>query len=345
MQPPSAKWGLGSGTCFAVDQKGHNGGMRAWHLLWLLAFAITVVASARCEEPLIVTVCQLKSDPPNFNHRLIQVSGFVSHAFEDFTIFDPNCPSWPGIWLEYGGKAKSGTMYCCGVSANRSRSRDLVVDNVLVPLVNDEQFKKFDKAIQPPFRSGAQGAVIHATLIGKFFAGHQMKFSHGDWGGFGHMGCCTLLAIQQVASADTQNRMDLDYGASPDQPDIGKTGCGYTDFLPLEITAAELNWQREADDGKHDFAFDDPQRVASDTLEAVGKIDIPTLTEMKLVREAQGRKIFEYKPVGSPESYMVVVSRPYLISFYARNPDRVAWVAVAAYKSSCEDDNAVERIK
>lgn len=187
--------------------------------------------------------------------------------------------------------------------------------------------------------------MIHATLVGRFFAGERLALFNGKrWGGYGHMGCCTLLAIQQVLLADTQNRSDLDYGAWPDQPDIGKKGCGYQDLLPLEQTATEIQWQHEADDGRHNFAFNDPQRVASDTLATAAHIPVPS-TDVKLKRETQGRKIFEYKPSGKAESYMVVVSRPYLMSFYSRDSNRVAWVGIAAYKSSCRGSNAMTRIK
>lgn len=82
------------------------------------------------EQPTNVTVCQLKSDPPAYNHKLVEVTGFVSHDFEDFTLFDPTCPSWPAVWLECGGKAKSGTMYCCGVTADRNRPQQMVVENI-----------------------------------------------------------------------------------------------------------------------------------------------------------------------------------------------------------------------
>jgi hypothetical protein len=73
------------------------------------------------EQPEKVTVCQLKNAPPAYNHKLIEVTAFVSHDFEDFTVFDPACPSWPDVWLEYGGTSKSGTMYCCGVTDDRLR--------------------------------------------------------------------------------------------------------------------------------------------------------------------------------------------------------------------------------
>jgi hypothetical protein len=98
---------------------------KAKFTLTVLAFVVTFVAIAACDEqPEKLTVCQLKNDPAAYNHKLVEVTGFVSHGFEDFTIFDPTCPSWPAVWLEYGGKAKSGMMYCCGVTADRHAPRN-----------------------------------------------------------------------------------------------------------------------------------------------------------------------------------------------------------------------------
>lgn len=44
-------------------------------------------------------------------------------------------------------------------------------------------------------------------------------------------------------------------------------------------------------------------------------------------------------------AYMVVVSRPYWLSYYAKDRKRVAWVVLAAYESSCGGPNAVQQIK
>src|ERR1035438_6922393 len=82
----------------------------------------------RCEEPEKVSACQIKGDPPAYNHKLVEVEAFLSQGFEDFTLFDPTCPNYPDIWLEYGGTARSGTMYCCGGSNERHRSQELVVE-------------------------------------------------------------------------------------------------------------------------------------------------------------------------------------------------------------------------
>ena len=62
----------------------------------------------KASEPLNVSVCELKKDPGFYNHKLIEVTGFVSQGFENFTLFDPTCSDWPDTWLEYGGTRPRG---------------------------------------------------------------------------------------------------------------------------------------------------------------------------------------------------------------------------------------------
>jgi hypothetical protein len=314
-------------------------------LLGCLLLNIVDVAFSQ-EQPTSATVCQLKNDPPAYNHKLVEVTAFVSHAFEDFTLFDPTCSSWPEVWLEYGGKTKSGTMYCCGVTADRHRPEEMRVEDIPIPLTDNEQFRRFDKLIQPPFKSGRNGAVVHATIVGRFFSGRQIKYPKRTfWGGYGHMGCCSLLAIQEIRSVDGEDRDDLDYGASADQPDIDKTGCGYRSLTPLDPTADLIKAQQDADLGANDWVFDDPRRVASNALARYSKTEESAIEGLKETRKTQGRYVYEWTPAGKAETYMVVVSRPYLLSFYARDPKRVAWVVTAAYLSSCGKNNSVTRIK
>jgi len=42
---------------------------------------------------------------------------------------------------------------------------------------------------------------------------------------------------------------------------------------------------------------------------------------------------------------MVVVSRPYLLSFYAHDPRRVAWVVASADKTFCESEKPANHTK
>ena len=64
-------------------------------------------------------------------------------------------------------------------------------------------------------------------------------------------------------------------------------------------------------------------------------IDEKSITEIKQTRKAQGRVVYEWRARGKRTNYMILVSRPYWLSFYAKDAKRIAWVAIAAYESSC----------
>jgi hypothetical protein len=302
--------------------------------LWTLVLVFVVSAYSFCETPEKVTACKLKNDPAAFNHKLVEVEGFISHAFEDFTFFDPNCPYSPMIWLEYGGKASSGTMYCCGVSNARSRPKELAVDGVPISLIDDERFRQLDKLIHDE-----ADTVVHATLVGRFFAGKREKYANGksgNWGGYGHMGCCSLLAIQQVVSVDPHDRDDLDYRVRPDEPAVEGMECRtFLDRRFVPSARATFDIQHRAEAGENVWVFDDPRNVATSVFAEslrINEKEITGLTETK----SRGRVAFQWHPPGKTEEYMVVVSRPYWLSFYAADGTRVAWVVISAYEA-CGD--------
>jgi hypothetical protein len=312
-------------------------------LVSVLGIGICLSATCRSEEPQKVSVCQLENDPAAYNHKLVEVEALVSHDFEDFTLFDPIChSSWPAVWLEYGGKFKSDTVYCCGPTNGRARRKELTIGKIPIPLVDDDQFRLFDKQIQPPFRSGKFGSIVHATIVGRFFAGEKSKYPNGKefWGGYGHMGCCTLLAIQEIKWVDPQNRDDLDYGASYDNPDFDRVGCNTEELQSWDIENGVIHDQQQADRGEREWSFDDPQRVASDGLAKLAKIDAPIPLALTKKRESQGRIVFEWRKTPDSLPMTVVVSRPYVLSFFAKDPNRVAWVVAAAYRLSCGSDSS-----
>lgn len=278
-----------------------------------------------------VTACQLKSDPAKYNHRVVEVTGFVSHGFEDFALDDPTCASRNNIWLDYGGTKESDTMYCCGVTPGQTRPQQVSVENISIPLVDDVHFQEFDRII----RSRAD-TVMHATIVGRFFSGQETKYATGTfWSGYGHMGCCSLLMIQQVLAVDARTRNDLDYGASADQPNIDKAGGCYSFLRDDGQSPGSIDLQRSAESGDRAWAFDNPERVAAESLARFLKIDESEIKGMRQTRRAQGRFVYEGKPKQGKVSYMIVVSRPYWLSFYAQDPNRVTWVVMAAYRLGC----------
>lgn len=286
--------------------------------------------AAQAERPEEVTICQLKSGPGKYNRKLVKVTAFLSHGFEDSVIFDPSCESRFGIWYEYGGTNVTGTMYCCGVTAARTRPEQVKVEGISIPLSTDQNFQTMDRLLH-----STSDTIVHGTVTGRFFSGSKATAADGRewWSGYGHMGCCSLLMIQQVNNVDPHDRKDLDYRASADQPNMVDDGCGYQYLMELDPWESIIAAQKEADAGKSTLAFEDPERVATEKLANLLKKK-PSSVRMVLKHKAQGRMIFEWKVRRERATYMVVVSRPYQLSFHAKT-GQVAWVPIAAYRSSC----------
>jgi hypothetical protein len=280
-------------------------------------------------EPDEVSICQLLKDPGKYNQKLVKVTAFLSHGFEDSVIYDSACESRFGVWYEYGGKNATGTMYCCGVTAARERPEPITVENIPISLSVDENFQKLDQLLHQP-----AGTIVHATVIGRFFSGEKSATANGEerWEGYGHMGCCSLLMIQQVVQVDPRDRSNLDYGASADQPDPEKFGCGnYRILRDIGSFKTLLDSQRAADEGVNSWAFDDPLRVAVEVLTKLTGKERSSITGVQLKRQAQGRIVYTWRPNVNKPTYMVVISRPYELSFHAKT-DRVAWTPIAAYR-------------
>jgi hypothetical protein len=56
-------------------------------VLLLLGLAVIPV---HAETP--VTLCDLITDPAAYDRKVVAIAAFVSHGFEDFTLFDHTCP-------------------------------------------------------------------------------------------------------------------------------------------------------------------------------------------------------------------------------------------------------------
>jgi len=302
--------------------------------LGILAICFWFPNAALCETPEKVTVCQLKADPPAYNQKLVEVAGFVTQGFEDFGIDDPTCPTWPYVWLEMGGKVRAGTMYCCGVSPARSRPEELEVEGITIPLVEDDHFREFDRLIHIP-----PDSMVQATILGRFFAGRKDRLVHPDtWGGYGHLGCCSLLAIQQILSVASHDRVDLDYRASAEQPtEREMSKCGeLQDLLPRLPYAETMAAQKAAEESRNNRLFEDPRRVAAAFLSKTTGVEVSSLSGMREEGKAQGRVIYKWRQPQPRTTYVVVVSRPYWLTFYARDASRIAWVVIAAYRLPCK---------
>ena len=298
---------------------------RVSSVLGVVALLSCFVPAAWSEDAAKVTVCQLREDPEKYNHRLVEVTALVTYGFEDFSVADPTCSSWLDIWLQYGGTF---------VSPDRQRQEQFSLEDVPVPLVDDRNLREFYR-----LTARASDSVTRATIVGRFFAGRQGMFhnNRSKWAGYGHLGCCSLLAIVQVLSVDSsgEDRTDLDYRAFADSPKIDKAGCSIRDLLDIAPFKEEVDAQLQFETENMYWELSNPMRVGQNALARALKMRDAALIKLKQSDLAQGRFVYEWRPKGSPERYTVVVSRPYLLTFYSKDPNKIPWVAIAVFKSFC----------
>jgi hypothetical protein len=129
--------------------------MASKHMIILAAFVLSGcqaqppgarAASEQTEKPTRASICQLTKDPAAYDHRLIAVEGELSIGNEEFSLYakDSSCGS---VWLDIGGKAVSGTIYCCGGNQGYSRSDTMTVEGVEIALSDDAETKSAIKRI------------------------------------------------------------------------------------------------------------------------------------------------------------------------------------------------------
>ena len=301
--------------------------MRALGILALLLASANAAADALPR----VALCDLLTDRATYNHQLIEVSGFVSHGFEDFTLFDPRCESDASpIWLEYGGTLSSGTIYCCGVDGKRTRSAPLVVEGIPIGLARDETLKKFDALLQ-----ANPDTLVRATIRGHFFSGQKQQWPRGTvWAGYGHFGVHSLLAIEQVVAVEPHDLPNIDYRSVSDQPSLGDEVCFIRPIGDTDHPAA-IQQQRQAESGAEGWRFRDHHRVALEALAAV--IERPI--RLETVKQMAGRVVYRAAAPSSRNRYRVVVSRPYWLTSTAARRGRIAWVSIAVFEYGCDEKN------
>jgi hypothetical protein len=234
----------------------------------------------------------------------------------------------------YGGKTESDTVYCCpGEAGGATRSKTLTVEGIEIPLVSDIVFQRFTDLLKKE-----PDTTVRITVEGKFFSGEKQTINGStSWSGFGHLGCCSLFAIQRVDAFEPHTRSDLDYTAEAGWYE--KEGCkwrGLQDVRHVSISdsdgAAEqaIGEQKLAESGARVWAFSDPERVAIESPKPFYKEKSPIL---RSVKKTPVRQVFRWR--NKKRSVVVVVTRPYWLSFYASGHS-VVWVSTMIKEADCD---------
>jgi hypothetical protein len=173
----------------------------------LVGLTLLVAKTSFAESPLVVSACDLMNDPTKYSEQVVRVRAGVSMGYEDFTLVASDCPQGTRpIWLAYGGDEPTPITSTVN-DQDRVPGSVLKVNGRPVTLERNAALELFKKrlAAQRIGRSDDLGCrdcplyEVTATLTGVFFAVPP----HRD-GGYGHLGCCHLLAIQQIADVDAQ---------------------------------------------------------------------------------------------------------------------------------------------
>jgi hypothetical protein len=305
-------------------------------LVAALLWARSGGSSENATQPLRrATFCELAAGPAAYNHQLLQMTVFLTHGFENFQLADPNCAASTqhfSIWVMYGGKTESNTAYCCpGETGGEKRSEPLTVEGIQIPLVDDSIFRRFMSILNKE-----SDTTVRVTVTGTFFSGTQRSLNGTTlWGGYGHMGCCSLFVIQRVDSFEPHARIDLDY--TSEAGFYEKEGCRSSSTrdltfvsIPDGTTDDAIKEQMTADQGRAPWAFNDPREVALRSLKSLYPVQTPKL---RLVRQSPSRRVFQWS--NANKSVTVVVSRPYWLSFYASSSS-VVWVATMIKEAECD---------
>jgi hypothetical protein len=177
-------------------------------ILFLVLLLVATTLRAQ-ETPAEVSLCDLALHPKSFDGKTIRVRGTLNVNFEDFTLAIENCGTQQQIWLAFGGDVPG--IVASMVNDNfRKPGVDLKVNGVSYAITRDENFRKLYALIAA--RHGDKPSYsVTATLTGAFLAGEERKLTNGKsyLGGYGHLGCCSLLVITLVSNVQSVPSADL----------------------------------------------------------------------------------------------------------------------------------------
>jgi len=151
------------------------------------------------------SLCEVLKSPKLWDGKQLTLNGSVTLEFENFTIYDSKCHTWPGIWLMFGGDVPTPTKSTWN-DTERPEGKDIKVNGIAYTIVKDAQLAEFRSAITA--RSGRKPLYrVTATLSGTFLAERASR-DLPNFPGYGHMGCCYLFVIRQVLSVEKKPRAD-----------------------------------------------------------------------------------------------------------------------------------------
>jgi hypothetical protein len=207
-------------------------------------------ALCRMQEPIRVTPCDLVNAPERYSGKVVQVHARVNLAFEDFSLAQTGCEDkFPWVWIMYGGDEPTPTASTVNDHSRKPNSV-VKVNGRPIPQVHDAPLTLFKQRldairITPVGNQPCYDCYLYevtATLTGVFFAVTRREQSIT---GYGHLGCCHLLAIEQVSDVSFE-RTPIPMGGSFKCVETKRelSGIEAEMLRVMDLPSGEMNYEK-----------------------------------------------------------------------------------------------------
>ncbi len=289
------------------------------------------------ERPFDTTPCGLLLHPDKYEEGLVSVEGLLIVGPDEFTLHDANCGDANGrIWLQFGGGVASPGQ------SNPSRGtsgRPRTVEGLELPLTRDRDFDTMQELLRTAQKSG-KTKMLRATLIGKYFPGKPTKTLSGEAmrSGYGRMGCCSLLVIEEVAKVASELEEPVDF--SPVSAVSSRSLVRGCTVSQVQLPPQEDEDQLERTSLEEEYQYlHDPKKVAARAIAVQESLEADAV-EKHVQADSTSASLASYtwNSADGSTSYRIVVNKPYWLLKTAAKGDVVIWAPKQMTRTKCASD-------
>jgi len=216
-------------------------------LFCIMALSWLLIPLSLRAQVVDATVCDILSNPPSFDGKIVRVKGVAIAGFEEFAIQGTGCNQVVNaIWLAYpeGTRGKAGP--AASLRLQLGKNNPTVVNNVSrvpVTLDKNKEFKEFDKLLSTQVKTdGICPGCVKFTVAGAFVGRLDGTKDAGllrDGGGkvvglkgFGNLNRYSARLVLQSVSEISPQEIDYAKGGVAVLPDATSGSRSFTAGSP-----------------------------------------------------------------------------------------------------------------
>ena len=284
------------------------------------------------ERPFDTTACALMQYPDRYNEGLAE-RGRPDHG-RTRRVHAPRCELWRRARQDMAGIRRRARSPGGSPGTHSTKNRPKTFESLQLPLNQDRDFQALQKLLQDA-QNPASTKMLHATLVGKYFAGKPTPTITGVIrAGYGRLSRRSLLIIEEVGTVGTDIEEPVDFSASP----------GRSLKPPKDCTVSELAVSSREDEDRllrksleEEFAYlHDPKQVAARAIaEREGITAEEAQARLKVESITATTAAYKWLTPDGMKSYFVVVDKPYWLLQTAVSGDAVIWVPKSITETEC----------